>query len=217
MRSFILLLLAASLLGPARAQPIVGAAGGTPWKHTPSVVVLIGRGDDRIDLVHAAVAFWNKTFAEIGSSFRFGQITHMYGAVPAGELADMSEKVRSRTGPPRFTPNIRRWPGNVVVALSSGRFVSFTARWPEHEKALVGVRNLGGPLAQSNVARNVIAHELGHAIGLPHNGDAETLMCGRPAPCRPDAFRSEKPRYFPLSAADKTELLRLYPADWKSR
>jgi len=36
-----------------------------------------------------------------------------------------------------------------------------------------------------NVARNVIARELGHAIGLGHNSDPTMLMCGRPAPCRP--------------------------------
>lgn len=46
------------------------------------------------------------------------------------------------------------------------------------------------PLTLANVARNVIAHELGHAIGLGHNNDAAKLMCGRPAPCRPDVFRS---------------------------
>jgi predicted Zn-dependent protease len=35
------------------------------------------------------------------------------------------------------------------------------------------------PLTLPNVARNVIAHELGHAIGLSHNDDPNYLMCGR--------------------------------------
>ena len=66
-----------------------------------------------------------------------------------------------------------------------------------------------------NVARNVIAHELGHAIALGHNSDPAMLMCGRPAPCRPVAFASPNEHYFPLSPDQRALLLRLYPADWK--
>ena len=65
------------------------------------------------------------------------------------------------------------------------------------------------------MARNVIAHELGHAIGLRHNADATKLMCGRPAPCRPDAFAADTPRYFPLTAEEKARLLAMYPANWR--
>jgi hypothetical protein len=68
-----------------------------------------------------------------------------------------------------------------------------------------------------NVARNVIAQELGHAIGLGHNADPAMLMCGRPARCRPGLFASQTPRYFPLSAADRANLLAMYPASWKGQ
>jgi len=39
------------------------------------------------------------------------------------------------------------------------------------------------------------------------------LMCGRPAPCRPDVFQSASAHYFPLTADERALLLRLYPAD----
>jgi hypothetical protein len=62
-----------------------------------------------------------------------------------------------------------------------------------------------------NVPRNVIAHELGDAIGLARNSDPTTLMCGRQASCRPDLFRSNRPRMFSLTEGEKRRLLTLYP------
>jgi hypothetical protein len=91
----------------------------------------------------------------------------------------------------KLPESLKRIEGNIVVLLSEGEFISFAAPRAALNKAVVAIRNYSSfPLTLPNVARNVIAHEFGHAIGLSHNADPTTLMCGRPAPCRPDLFAS---------------------------
>ena len=186
-----LLLMSVLLLlasGAARAQGI-----GSAWTRVPSVIIAGPAGDARGPLVHAAVAHWNSVFAAIGSAFRLGAATQRAG-------------------------NGAAEPGKMVVVLSDGVFVSHAGRSPDGQGAVVMIRtDRVPPLSMPNVARNVIAHELGHAIGLGHNSDPAMLMCGRPAPCRPDVFASSTPRYFPLSSADRANLLAMYPASWKAR
>ena len=106
--------------------------------------------------------------------------------------------------------------GDLIVALSNGDFVSFTGPFLRDGRRLVGIKGYQFyPFTLPNVARNVIAHELGHAIGLGHDNDPAYLMCGRPASCRPDAFRSGNQKYFPLLQEEKEVLLKLYPPTWK--
>ena len=109
-----------------------------------------------------------------------------------------------RLGP--VTRVVRPIPEEALQSLSQS---GSRGRW-------VGIRgpNLP-PMNLPNVARNVIAHELGHAIGLGHNSDPTKLMCGRPAECRPPLFRSDQPRLFPVTDDEKDQLLRMYPPEWK--
>ncbi len=105
-----------------------------------------------------------------------------------------------------------------MYVLSNGEFISHVNRLPDGQGAVAMIRNTRSPpMSLPNVARNVIAHELGHAIGLGHNSNPAMLMCGRPAPCRPGLFMSRTPHYFPLSAADRSKLVAMYPVSWKGQ
>jgi len=194
-RAHLLLIAALCVLAPSQAQPRGPGGYGFPLTKTPAVVVVVAHSADaRVALVREAVAHWNRVLAGIGSSFRLGPVSIRSGGAEAAE------------------------PGKIVVVLSDGVFISHVNRLPGGEGELVMIRSdRVPPLSQPNVARNLIIHELGRAIGLGHNSDPAKVMCGRPAPCRPGLFASSTPRYFPLSGADRANLLAMYPQTGKSR
>ena len=66
----------------------------------------------------------------------------------------LSDRVLSRTGPTQFPESLRGVPGDLIVALSDGDFISFGMRWPSLEKALVAIKSdRFWPLSLPNVAR----------------------------------------------------------------
>jgi hypothetical protein len=182
------------------------------WRDIPAIAILSAEDDSRVPAVSDAVDFWNAAFAQLGSPFRLGAIVHSLRIVAAGDLRAL--KATPRIVAPSLLNGIREANGNVIIALSEeAGFNPFTFPLPALRKVLVAIPTLREkPLTLPWVARNIIAHELGHVIGLGHNDDAAALMCGGPW-CD---FGPVGDRFAALTAAEKAKLLEMYPPNWQS-
>ena len=196
---------------PAHAQQM--------WRIVPKIVVISPTGDSRLPAVDEAVAFWNRTFTELGSGFRLGAVTSMVRPIPEEALQQLSASVLGGRGNvASFPPALSDLPGDMTIILAASDFVSFASPFNQNSRKVVGIKGTSfPPMSFPNVPRNVIAHEIGHAIGLRHNSDPTMLMCGRPSTCRPGLFRSNEPRMFPLRSDEKVFVLSMYPSQWKSQ
>jgi hypothetical protein len=199
-------LLVADLVGEA-----AHAQSGQPWQHPPDIAVISSESDPRLSLVDEAISFWNRTLQEIGSCFKIGPVRRLVQPLPEEALQLLSFSGLAHR-PVSIPTALRDPPGDIAIYLAASDFVSFISPPGAISSRVVGIRGLAFfPMNLPNVPRNVIAHLLGLAIGLRHNGDPRTLMCGRPASCRPDLFRSDEPHMFQLTEAERRQLLAMYP------
>jgi hypothetical protein len=169
-------------------------------------------------LVDEAISYWNQSLQDLGSAFRLPTATHAVQALPEQALQALSQSVlAARAGSVVVPPELHALPGELTIVLGNSDFISFAGPFfGSGSRRIVGIRSINLlPTSLPNVARNVIIHELGHAIGLGHNSDPSMLMCGRPASCRPSLFQSPVPRVFPLTDDEKRQLVAMYPAQWK--
>lgn len=167
-------------------------------------VTVVGKeGDPRMAAVAAAVRYWNDALRAAGSadSLTLGPVRNE--TVPVRDFVDPARQGMPPAAPPEWAAQVE---GDIVVALPEANFISFTLRFGE-ERRFIALRSTRHPLLDfPGVADNIAAHELGHALGLPHNADPATLMCGAPAPCRPDRFQSAHGAIFPLTEQDRRSL-----------
>ncbi len=170
--------------------------------------------DPRVPPAREAIAYWNREFLRLGRRTHFDSATIHNDSVPDELLRAASGEAVFGRGPAttRLLGTLADEPADIVIALSHTDLISFSVRWRAGSRGVVGIRRSDiPPLSLPNTVRNVVAHELGHVVGLDHNGDSTTLMCGRPAPCRPAAFASDRVRFFPLTRADDQRLQERWP------
>ena len=197
---------------------LIIAVESTAMSATERAVLILAPGidDDRLESAYDAIAFWNETFTELELDLRLGTPDVVVGVPRTVETYARLIALRAGRLPvpedlePIVPTELAQLDADIVLVLSRQNIMSYAWRLPRIEpgRYLVVVRQVGGPdRGDPMVSRHVVAHELGHALGLLHNEDPHTLMCG---PCQPLTAESDDRGFLPLTDDERNALREWY-------
>ena len=172
--------------------------------------------DERFGPTNEAVDFWNEVLAGLGVATRLGKpvvqsetprVVESYARLIAQRAGRLPVPARLEPEVPEALGAIE---GDIIILLSEQDIMSFAWALPrlDPKRYLVVIRKVRG-LDRNDpmVSRHVVAHELGHALGLYHNDAPHTLMCG---PCQPLTAESEANGFLPLTNDERARLVELH-------
>ena len=173
--------------------------------------------DDRIEPAREAIAFWNDRLEELGVQTRLAGAQVVVASPVARTVENYARNVAQRgvrlpggEAEPDAPRELTGLDADIVVLLSRQDILSYT--WPlprtDPPRYLVVIRLARGlDRGDAMVSRHVVAHELGHALGLLHNASPHTLMCG---PCQPLTSEPDETGFLPLTDAERARLVALH-------
>lgn len=187
-----------------------GAAAAAPDEHRV-VIIAYDTNDVRLPMALDAIAFWNDVLAELDLNVRLVEEIHVASPVTralenyARSISQRAGRLRGGPGEPDAPAEVTDFGVEAVLLLSRQDLMSFAWPLPRRPGHFVAIEDDRAAMAVNpNIARNVIAHELGHTLGLRHNRDPTTLMCG---PCRTHELAVDRPEYMRLTERDRRRLV----------
>lgn len=187
-----------------------GAAAAAPDEHRV-VIIAYDTNDVRLPMALDAIAFWNDVLAELDLNVRLVEEIHVASPVTrvlenyARSISQRAGRLRGGPGEPDAPAEVTDFGVEAVLLLSRQDLMSFAWPLPRRPGHFVAIEDDRAAMAVNpNIARNVIAHELGHTLGLRHNRDPTTLMCG---PCRTHGLAVDRPEYMRLTERDRRRLV----------